>query len=72
MLPSNRIELVGSWESLDADNYLDSWNATEVGVNYFWNRHNVKAQLIYRMGENRFGVPGDDGDTTLLQWQFVF
>ena len=72
MLPSNQIELVGSWESLDADNYLDTWTATEVGVNYFWNKHKVKAQLTYRMGENRLGVPGADGDTTLLQWQFVF
>ena len=72
MFPGNQLELVGSWESLDADNYLDTWEATEVGVNYFWNQHKVKAQLTYRMGENRLGVPGADGDTALLQWQFVF
>jgi hypothetical protein len=72
MLPGNRLELVGSWESLDADNYQDAWSATEVGLNYFWNKYKVKAQLTYRMGENRFGEPDNDGDTTLLQWQFVF
>ncbi len=72
MLPSNQVELVGGWESIDADNYQDTWTATEIGVNYFWNKHKVKAQLIHRMAESRFGVPGEDGDTSLLQLQFVF
>ncbi|MFQ5349024.1 MAG: hypothetical protein ACE5EG_01120, partial [Thermoanaerobaculia bacterium] len=72
MLPGNRLELVGGWESLDADNYQDAWSATEVGLNYFWNKHKVKVQLVHRMAANRFGVASDDGDTTIVQWQFVF
>ena len=72
MFPSNQLELVGGWESLDADNYQDTWTATEIGANYFWNKHKVKVQFVYRMGENRFGVPGADGDTIIMQWQFVF
>ena len=72
MFPSNQLELVGGWESLDADNYQDTWTATEIGANYFWNKHKVKVQLVHRMADNRFGVPGADGDTTILQWQFVF
>ena len=72
MLKGSPVELVAAWETIDADNYQTSWNATELGVNYFWNKHKVKAQFTYRMGENVFGVDGDDADTALLQWQFVF
>jgi hypothetical protein len=72
MLANTPIELVGKWETLDADNYEDSWNATELGVNYFWNEHKVKVQFTYRLGENVFGVRGSDRDTAFLQWQFVF
>ena len=72
MLRGNRVEIVGAWDSLDADNYETSWNAIEIGVNYFWDRHQVKVQLNYRMAENVFGVRGDDADTLLLQWQLLF
>jgi hypothetical protein len=72
MLPKTPVELVGKWETFDADNYHDSWNATELGVNYFWNKHKVKLQFTYRLGENVLGVRGSDRDTAFLQWQFVF
>jgi len=72
MFKESPFEFVGKWEMLDADNYQDAWEATEVGVNYFWNGHKVKVQLTYRMGENVFGVRGDDRDNIFLQWQFVF
>lgn len=72
MFTGNRFELVGKREMLDADNYQDAWEATEVGLNYFWNKHKTKVQLTYRMGENLFGVRGSDTDTTFLQFQFVF
>jgi len=72
MLPGDRVELAGKFQGLDADNYGTAWEATEVGLNYFWNQHKVKLQLTYRMGENVFGVVGDDSDSVFLQWQFVF
>ena len=72
MLKGSPVELVAAWETIDADNYETSWDATELGINYFWNKHKVKVQFTYRMGENLFGVDGDDADTGLLQWQFVF
>ncbi|MCP4204394.1 MAG: hypothetical protein GY769_20990 [bacterium] len=72
MLKGSPVELVAAWETLDADNYETSWDATELGINYFWNKHKVKVQFTYRMGQNVFGVKGDDADTGLLQWQFVF
>jgi hypothetical protein len=72
MFPSNSFELAGKIQSMDADNFQTAWEATEVAFNYFWNKHKVKVQFVYRMGENVFGVPGDDLDTALMQWQFVF
>lgn len=72
MLPNSPVELAARYQSLDADNYEDAWNATEVGLNYFWNKHKVKVQFTYRMGENVNGKKGVDADTVLLQWQFVF
>jgi len=72
MFASNNFELAGKIQSLDADNYETAWEAKEISFNYFWNKHKVKAQLTYRMGENVFGVEGDDLDTVLMQWQFVF
>ena len=34
--------------------------------------HKVKVQLTYRVGENVFGVRGDDVDSTFVQFQYVF
>lgn len=72
MLPKNHLELVAAWDSLDATNYQDAWTATELGVNYYWNQHNLKLQLNYRIGENVFGVAGDDQDTVLAMMQLLF
>ncbi len=72
MCPGNRSELVGRYQELDASTYQAAWEATEMGLNYFWNKHKAKVQLIYRMGENLFGVPGDDTDSTFVQFQYVF
>lgn len=68
----NKFEIVGGYESLDADGYEDAWNRTSIGANYFWNKYKVKWQLTYRMGENLDGVSGADSDELFLQWQFVF
>lgn len=72
MLSGQPIELVFGTESLDADNYGDTWNRNSFGLNYFWNKHKTKVQFTYRMGENLNGVPGADEDEAFLQFQFVF
>ncbi len=72
MFRGNSFEIVGKWEFLDADNYQDAWEATEVGLNWFWSKHKAKVQFTYRMGENVFGVRGDDIDSTFVQFQYVF
>jgi phosphate-selective porin OprO/OprP len=72
MLASTPLEIVARYQSLDADNYEEAWNATELGLNYFWNKHETKVQLTYRLGENFSGRKGVDSETILVQWQFVF
>ena len=72
MLPNKRVEVVAARDSLDADNYESAWERIELGVNYFWNKHKVKVQMRYRIGENVNGVSGDDRDSFVMQWQFVF
>lgn len=72
MLPGNKWELVAAYDTLDADNYTDSWDGIELGANYFWNQHKTKVQLTYRADENVDGTRGLDADTIYVQWQFVF
>ena len=72
MIPGNKVEIVGKYQSQDTDGFEKAWQATEVGVNYFWNKHKAKMQLTYRVGKNVFGVDGDDTNSIFMQWQFVF
>lgn len=72
MLLPNRLELVGGWQSQDADGYADAWTRTSFGLNYFVDGYKLKGQLTYRMGENLDGVPGNDADELFLQLQYVF
>lgn len=72
MVVPAKLELVAGYESMDADNYADTWDRTSVGANWFLHKHDVKVQLTYRMGENVDGVIGDDLDEVYLQGQYVF
>lgn len=72
MIIPDRLELVAGWQTQDADNYEDNWNRTELGVNYFFKKHDIKLQLTYRIGENLDGAPGNDEDEFFLQAQYVF
>ncbi len=72
MVKPETTEIVAGYETLDADGYQDAWNRTSVGVNYFWNKHKVKVQGTYRIGENLNGVRGSDADEIFVQFQFVF
>jgi len=72
MVIANRLEVVGTWESQDADGYTDTWTRTSFGLNYFVDAHKLKSQLTYRMGENLDGVPGKDADELFLQFQYAF
>lgn len=72
MLSSNNLEFVYKHDEFDADGFDESWKGDVFGVNYFWNQHKTKVQLLYRLDSNVLGVRGDDLDTFLMQWQFVF
>ncbi len=72
MVVPAKLELVAGYESMDADNYVDTWDRTSIGANWFLYKHDVKVQLTYRMGENVDGVVGNDLDEVYLQGQYVF
>ena len=72
MVVKDKVELVFGYQTLDADNYADSWNRTSLGVNWFMHKHDIKVQLSYRMAENLDGVVDDDEDEIFLQTQYVF
>ena len=72
MLPGNKFELAGKYQTMAVDAWEKDWQATEVGVNYFLNEHKAKVQLTYRKSQNVFGVDGEDADNIFVQFQFVF
>ena len=72
MVVPSRFEIVAGYQGQDADNYETEWERTSVGANWFIKKHDIKAQLTYRMGENIDGVKDDDADEIYLQTQYVF
>jgi hypothetical protein len=72
MVVQNRLEVTASWDSLDADNYQDRFERTTFGVNYYWNKHNLKFQANYRLTENFLGRSGQDQNLVLGMMTYVF
>ncbi len=72
MVMPEKLELVAGFQAQDADNYATEWERTSVGVNYFIKKHDIKAQLTYRMGENIKGKKDSDEDELFVQLQYVF
>lgn len=72
MLANLPLEFVYKRDSMDADGYERKWYANDIGVNYFFNKHKAKVQLLYRMESNVLGQDGDDRNQLVMQWQFVF
>jgi phosphate-selective porin OprO and OprP len=66
------LELVGGYESQDADGYAEAWNRMSLGGNWFIQEHDIKLQLTYRMAENYEGAKGVDQDEIFMQTQFLF
>lgn len=72
MLANVPLELVWKHDSFDADGFDRKWEGDDLALNYFFNKHKAKVQFVYRLGRNVLGVDGDDRDTFIMQWQFVF
>ena len=71
MLANLPIEFVYKRDSMDTDGYAKKWDANDIGINYFFNKHKAKAQFIYRMESNVNDADGDDRHQKEMQWQFV-
>jgi len=72
MISPNSLELVLGYQTQDADNYTDAWNRTSVGANWFLQKHKIKLQMTYRIGENLKGRTGNDENELFIQTQYVF
>jgi len=72
MISPKTLELVLGYQTQDADNYTDAWNRTSVGANWFIEKHKIKVQMTYRVGENLKGVTGKDENEFYIQTQYVF
>ncbi|MGB5539992.1 MAG: porin [Gammaproteobacteria bacterium] len=72
MVIPSKLEIVAAYQSQDADNYVNEWNRTSLGANYFIEKHDIKLQATYTMNEDVDGVPGEDEDEFFLQAQYVF
>jgi len=72
MLVPSKLELVAGYQGQDADGYDSTWNRTSVGANYFVDKHNIKYQVTYRMGENKDGKEDNDLNELFVQAQYVF
>lgn len=72
LLPGDRFELVAGWTSVDADGYAVAWTRSSLGLNYYWNRHNLQLQTSFERWADAGGVRGDDANVLFVQMQFVF
>ena len=72
MLANIPIEFVYKRDSMDTDGYDAKWYANDFGINYFFNKHKAKAQLVFRDESNVNGEDGDNRQQIVMQWQFVF
>ncbi len=72
MIIPSQLELVVSMSSQDTDGYAQTWDRTEVGVNWFVHQHDIKFQLTFRQNENIKGKKDKDKDELFIQAQYVF
>lgn len=72
MVVPSKLELVAGYQAMDADNYDNVWTRTSVGMNYFFQKHDIKIQTTYRMGKSLNGVEDNDENEFFVQFQYVF
>ncbi|MBU2652414.1 MAG: hypothetical protein KKA81_15910, partial [Bacteroidetes bacterium] len=66
------VEVVTAYEIQNADNYDKYWTRFSGGVNYYIEKHDIKLQATYRIGENKDGADGNDVDELFVQAQYLF
>jgi len=67
------VELGGALSRTDADGFQDTSRAATAVVNlYMVRRYMYKLQISHTWNSSRHGVPGDDFQTTRVQFQYVW
>lgn len=69
---SERLEIVGGYERLDAETYASAWKRLTLGATYYWKRQRLKLQCNYVLHWSFFGAAGDDPRAVVTQLQIVF
>ena len=72
MVMPGKLELVGGYQSIDADTYDKEWTRTSIGLNWYIKGHDIKLVSTYRMGKNLNGKTDRDANELFLQAQYVF
>ncbi len=72
MVLPGKVEVVAGYSSMDADNFASAWNRTEVGLNYYVKKQDIKYQITYRKNDNYKGKDGVEEDEVFVQAQYVF
>ena len=72
MLLPSVLELVGGWQSQDADGYAKRWSKTSIGANWFLKKHDIKYQVTYDFGKNTDGEKDNYVEELFGQSQYVF
>lgn len=71
-LIAGQVEAIYGFESLDADGYSEAWTRNSVGVNYYFEKHDIKLSTTYRINADKDGKAGNDVDELFVQMQYVF
>jgi hypothetical protein len=66
------VEVIGGYESLDADGYLEAWTRLSAGLNWYLDQHNLKLSTTLRRNMDANGAPGADDDELFVQLQYAF
>lgn len=72
MVIPSKLELVAAVSSQTADTYAADWERTDLGLNYYFEGHDIKLQFTYRENENVDGVKKNNLNETFVQMQYVF
>jgi hypothetical protein len=72
MVVSDRLQVAGGYDRLDAATYGSPWERISFGGTYYFRRNQLKVQLNYVLHRSFAGIPGDDPQAFLTQLQLGF
>jgi hypothetical protein len=72
MVLTERIEIVGGFDRLDAATYGSAWKRLSFGATFYWRRQKLKLQGNYVVHWSFLGAPGDDPRAVVTQLQLLF